>query len=202
MRSLPDREYGLVPPGLGWVVFKDRKIFNEDLVFYVNYLGGEAPTATLNFSKGSATVLMQYYTFLQLGREGYTRIMRYALDHALYLRDRLIKAGKFQIMNRTQRIPVVALTLDKSVTRYNEFDISNKVREKGWILGWILSAYSMPPDAQEVNSLRIVVRPHINRDVSEILANDIEQACKYLEQHGGTATPPKLHDAHKTSAKC
>jgi glutamate decarboxylase len=124
--------------------------------------------------------------------------MRYALDHAIYLRDRLLKTGKFQIMNQTQRIPVVALTMDKSVTRYNEFDISNKVREKGWIL----SAYSMPPDAQETNSLRIVVRPHMNRDVSEILAKDIEEACEYLEQHGGTATPPKLHAAHKTSAKC
>jgi glutamate decarboxylase len=101
-------------------------------------------------------------------------------------------------MNQTQRIPVVALTLDGSVKRYNEFDISNKVREKGWIL----SAYAMPPDAQEINSLRIVVRPHMNRDVSQMLANDIEEACEYLEQHGGTATPPKLHDAHKTSAKC
>ena len=60
----------------------------------------------------------------------------------------------------------------------------------------------MPPDAQEINSLRNVVRPHMNRDVSEILANDIEEACEYLEQYGGTATPPKLHDAHKTSAKC
>src|SRR6476620_2478789 len=191
-------KYGLVPPGLGWVVFRDRKVFNENLVFYVNYLGGEAPTATLNFSKGSSTVLMQYYMFLRLGRDGYTRVMRYALDHAVYLRDRLTKTGKFQIMNKTQRIPVVALTLDKSVKRYNEFGISNKVRERGWIL----SAYSMPPEAQEINSLRIVVRPHLNQDVSEILANDIEQACKYLEQHGGTATPPKLHSAHKTSAKC
>ena len=136
--------------------------------------------------------------FLRFGRNGYTRIMRNALDHAMYLRDRLIKSGKFQIMNQTQRIPVVALTLDGSVKRYNEFDISNKVREKGWIL----SAYSMPPDAQEINSLRIVVRPHMNRDVSQILASDIEEACEYLEQHGGTATPPKLHDAHKTSAKC
>ena len=136
--------------------------------------------------------------FLRFGREGYTRIMRYALDHAIYLRDRLLKTGKFQIMNQTQRIPVVALTMDKSVRSYNEFDVSNKVREKGWIL----SAYSMPPDAQEINSLRIVVRPHMNRDVSEILASDIEEACEYLEQHGGTATPPKLHDAHKTSAKC
>jgi glutamate/tyrosine decarboxylase-like PLP-dependent enzyme len=93
---------------------------------------------------------------------------------------------------------MVALTLDESVKRYNEFDISNKVRERGWVL----SAYSMPPDAQEINSLRIVVRPHLNQDVTEILARDIELACEYLEQHGGSATPPKLHDAHKTSVKC
>ena len=89
----------------------------------------------------------------------------------------------------------MALTIDRSVKRYNEFDVSNKVREKGWIL----SAYSMPPDAQEINSLRIVVRPHLNRDVCEILANDIQEACEYLEQHGGTTTPPTLHDALKTS---
>ena len=192
-------KYGLVPPGLGWIVFRDRKVFNENLVFYVNYLGGEAPTATLNFSKSSATILVQYYAFLRLGREGYTRIMRHALEHAQYLRHRLTKSGRFQIMNKTQRIPVVALTLDKSVTRYNEFDISNKVRERGWIL----AAYSMPPDAQQVNSLRIVVRPHLNRTVVEILADDIERACEYLEVHGGNATPPKLHESSKTSvAKC
>ena len=192
-------KYGLVPPGLGWVVFKDRKIFNEKLVFYVNYLGGEAATATLNFSKSSAPVLAQYYQFLRLGREGYTRVMKHTLEHAEYLRDRLTKTGKFQIMNETQRIPVVALTLDKSITKYNEFDVSNKVRERGWIL----AAYSMPPDAQEVNSLRIVVRPHINTNVAELLADDIERACEFLEIHGGNATPPELHEAHKTSpAKC
>jgi glutamate decarboxylase len=192
-------KYGLVPPGLGWVIFRDRKVFNENLVFYVNYLGGEAATATLNFSKSSAPVLVQYYQFLRLGREGYTRIMKSTLEHAEYLRDRLVKTGKFQIMNETQRIPVVALTLDKSVTKYNEFDISNKVRERGWIL----AAYSMPPEAQEVNSLRIVVRPHINRNVAELLADDIERACDFLEEHGGNATPPELHAAHKSSpAKC
>lgn len=192
-------KYGLVPPGLGWVVFKDRKVFNENLVFYVNYLGGEAATATLNFSKSSATVVAQYYQFLRLGREGYTKIMQTTLGHAEYLRERLTQTGIFQIMNETQRIPVVALTLDKSITRYNEFDISNKVRERGWNL----AAYSMPPDAQSVNSLRIVVRPHINRTVAELLAGDIEQACEYLEKHGGNATPPQLHEHAKTSvAKC
>jgi glutamate decarboxylase len=192
-------KYGLVAPGLGWIVFRDRSVFNENLVFYVNYLGGEAPTATLNFSKGSATVLMQYYQILRMGRQGYAAVMKQAVDHALYLRDRLTKSGVFQIMNHTQRIPVVALTLDKSVKNFNEFDVSNKVRERGWIL----SAYSMPPDAQEVNSLRIVVRPHLNRDVLEILAEDIEKACEWLAEHGGNATPPELHEAHQSSAaKC
>ncbi len=192
-------KYGLVPPGLGWVIFRDRKVFNENLVFYVNYLGGEAATATLNFSKSAAPVLTQYYQFLRLGREGFTRIMKHTLEHAEYLRNRLIKTGKFQIMNETQRIPVVALTLDKSVTKYNEFDISNKVRERGWIL----AAYSMPPDAQTVNSLRIVVRPHINRNVAELLGDDIERACEFLEEHGGNAKPPELHAAHISSpAKC
>lgn len=192
-------KYGLVPPGLGWVIFKDRKYFNEDLVFYVNYLGGEAATATLNFSKSSATVLAQYYQFMRLGRDGYTRLMKSTLEHAEYLRERLTKDGLFEVMNATQRIPVVALTLKKGVTKYNEFDVSNKVREKGWIL----SAYSMPHDAQEVTSLRIVVRPHMNRNIVELLANDIEKACEFLEVHGGNATPPALHDPHKSSpAKC
>ncbi|WP_220718439.1 glutamate decarboxylase [Agarivorans litoreus] len=192
-------KFGLVPPGLGWIIFRERAVFNEDLVFYVNYLGGEAATATLNFSKSSATVLAQYYNFIRLGKEGYTRIMKQTVENAEYLRDRLLATGKFKIMNETQRIPVVALTLDESVTRYNEFDISNKVRERGWIL----SAYSMPANAQEVNSLRIVVRPHLNRDAAEILARDIEMACEYLEEHGGNATPPKLHNTHKVSpSKC
>ncbi|OCH73464.1 glutamate decarboxylase, partial [Vibrio breoganii] len=131
-------KFGLVPPGLGWIIFREREVFNEDLVFYVNYLGGEAATATLNFSKSSATVLAQYYNFIRLGREGYTRIMKQTVENAEYIRDRLVATGKFKIMNETQRIPVVALTLNESVTNYNEFDISNKVREHGWIL----TAYS------------------------------------------------------------
>ncbi len=191
-------KFGLVPPGLGWIIFKERKIFNEELIFYVNYLGGEMPTATLNFSRGTAPIAVQAYMMLRLGREGYTRIMRHTLDNAIHLRQRLVDSGYFDIMNETQRIPVVALTLNKTIKNFNEFDVSNKVREHGWVL----SAYAMPPDAQEVNSLRIVVRPHLNRTVMDMLANDIIKACEYLKQHGGTAKPPQLHDPHQTAPKC
>jgi glutamate decarboxylase len=191
-------KFGLVPPGLGWVVFKERKLFNEDLVFYVNYLGGEMPTATLNFSRGTAPIAVQSYMLLRLGREGYTRIMRHTVDNAIYLRQRLVESGYFDIMNETQRIPVVALTLNKKVKNFNEFDVSAKVRERGWVL----SAYAMPPDAQDVNSLRIVVRPHLNHTMMDVLANDIIQACEHLAEHGGTATPPQLHSHDKSATKC
>ena len=191
-------KFGLVPPGLGWVVFKERRVFNEDLVFYVNYLGGEMPTATLNFSRGTAPIAVQAYLMLRLGRDGYTRIMRHTLYNAIHLRQRLVDSGYFTIMNETRRIPVVALTLNQRAKNFNEFDVSNKVRERGWVL----SAYTMPPDAEEVRSLRIVVRPHLNRTVMDTLANDIVNACQYLERHGGTATAPKLHGHHQSAPKC
>jgi glutamate/tyrosine decarboxylase-like PLP-dependent enzyme len=127
-----------------------------------------------------------------------TRMMRTTLENSIHLRDRLVGGGRFDVLNTTQRIPVVALALKPDVKRYNEFDISNKVRERGWVL----SAYTMPPDAQDVRTLRIVVRPHLNLDSVEILATDIERAIAYLEQHGGNATPPKLHEAGQSSLKC
>ncbi|MGO4813831.1 glutamate decarboxylase [Cupriavidus sp. 2MCAB6] len=192
-------KYGLTPPGLGWVIFRERKIFNEDLVFYVNYLGGEMPTATLNFSRNAFQVAVQYYLFLHLGFDGYKRIMTHTLDNAIALRKVLVDSGYFDIMNETQRIPVVAVTLNKKIKNFNEFDVSNKVREHGWVL----SAYSMPPNAETVTSLRVVIRPHINQTVAMLLANDIVKACQYLETHGGNATPPELHAKEKTTqVKC
>ena len=191
-------KFGLVPPGIGWVVFKERKIFNEELIFYVNYLGGEMPTATLNFTRGTAPIAVQAYMMLRLGRDGYARLMRQTLDNAIHLRKRLLDSGYFVIMNEAQRIPVVALTLDKRVKNFNEFDVSAKVRERGWVL----SAYTMPPDAQEVRSLRVVVRPHLNLTVIDTLANDIIGACRFLEKHGGTATAPQLHAHDRSAPKC
>ena len=191
-------KFGLVPPGLGWVVFRERRIFNEELIFYVNYLGGEMPTATLNFTRGTAPIAVQAYMMLRLGRDGYARIMRHTLDNAIHLRKRLVDSGYFVIMNETQRIPVVALTLDMRVKNFNEFDVSAKVRERGWVL----SAYTMPPDAQEVRSLRVVVRPHLNLTVIDTLANDIIGACQFLEKHGGTATAPQLHGHDRSAPKC
>jgi len=189
-------KFGLVYPGIGWVVFREKSIFNEGLIFYVNYLGGESPTATLNFSRNAAPIIAQAYKFLRHGREGYTQIMKCTMENTERLRDKLVESGYFTIMNETQRIPVVALTLHDDIKNFNEFDVSFKVREKGWVL----SAYTMPPNAESVTSLRIVVRPHLNRSVVNELAQEVIEACDYLKEHGGTATPPELHK--HSSHKC
>ncbi len=192
-------KFGLVPPGLGWIIFRDDTVFNKDLIFYVNYLGGEMPTATLNFSRNAFQIAYQYYVIIRLGFEGFKEIMTQTVANATLLRDLLVASGYFEIMNETQRIPVVALTLKKNVTKFSEFDVSAKVRERGWVL----SAYTMPPNAESVRSLRVVVRPHLNHNVIKGLANDIINACKWLDVHGGNATPPELHDQlNHSQAKC
>ncbi|HEY2024504.1 MAG TPA: glutamate decarboxylase, partial [Paraburkholderia sp.] len=152
-------------------------------------------------SRNAFQVAVQYYMFLRQGFDGYRRIMQHTLDNAIALRGVLVESGYFTMMNESQRIPVVAVTLDSKIKKFNEFDVSNKVREKGWVL----AAYSMPPNAETVNSLRVVVRPHVNRNVAMLLANDIVTACKYLEQHGGNAAPPELHahaSGRATPTKC
>ena len=72
--STSGHKFGLAPLGVGWVVWRDRVELPEDLVFHVNYLGGDMPDFQINFSRPAGQVIAQYYNFLRLGREGYRRI--------------------------------------------------------------------------------------------------------------------------------
>jgi len=182
--NVSGHKYGLVYPGLGWVIFRDETDFPQELIFKVNYLGGEMPTYTLNFSRGSAMVIAQYYNFLRLGREGYTEIMINAMRNAQYLARRLADSGRFVMINESQLLPIVAMRL-KAASRFTVFDLSDKIRERGWII----SAYTLPPKAETLAIMRVVVREHFSRDMAGILFNDIMNACEFLEK-GGRAKPP------------
>jgi glutamate decarboxylase len=196
--NVSGHKYGLVYPGIGWVLFREESDFPEELIFYVNYLGGQMPTMTINFSRGSAMVLAQYYNFLRLGREGYTEIMENCLSNSRYLSERLQKSGRFVLLNTTQALPIVGVCLKDDIKNYSVFDISNKVRERGWVV----SAYTLPPDADEIAMLRVVVREHFSRDMADILTNDIDAACKYLETHAGKATAPVVPKGKKQRIHC
>jgi len=191
--NVSGHKYGLVYPGLGWVIWRDEADFPEDLVFKVNYLGGWMPTYTLNFSRGTATVIAQYYNFMRLGRKGYSEIMNNCLSNAQYLAKLLAGSGKFEMINESQMLPIVALKFKNTIKNYTVFDLSHKIRERGWVI----SAYTMPPNAEEVAIMRVVVREHFSRDMCDILFKDIMEACDYLEKHG----PKKQLEVEKGKKK-
>ncbi|KKK92504.1 hypothetical protein LCGC14_2702270, partial [marine sediment metagenome] len=107
--NVSNHKFGLVYPGMGSVVFRDRSDLPEELVFHINYLGGDMPNYSLNFSRGSATVVLQYYNFLRLGHEGYRRIMQNVMANAGYLEKRLVDSGQFELLSDTKFLPVVVV---------------------------------------------------------------------------------------------
>ena len=122
-------------------------------------------------------VVAQYYNFIRLGKEGYRNIMSNCLENARYLASKLAKSDKFKMINEAQFLPIVALRL-KDEGNYTVFNLSDKLRERGWII----SAYTMPANAQNIAVMRVVVREHFSKDMADILFQDIMNACEHFEK--------------------
>jgi len=177
--NVSGHKYGMTYAGLGWLIFKDKKDLPEDLIFRVNYLGEEEETYTLNFSRGSSTVVAQYYNILRFGMPGYTRIMENVLKVAQNLAGMLKALGRFEIINDGNTLPIIAFKQAKPAN-YSLRQLSHKIREKGWIV----PAYCLPNDASDIEIMRVVVRENFTNDMAQFLANDIDSACKILDESG------------------
>src|SRR4051794_32281735 len=164
-------KYGLVYPGVGWLIMRDRTKLPEDLIFSVNYLGGAQPTYTFNFSRGSAMIQAQMYNFLRLGRAGYEGIVKTMLTNARHLNESLDATGHYTILTPGLAEPVVTFSLADD-PGFDVYHLSARLREHGWIV----PAYSLPPDAEEVHLLRVVVRLDLSRTMIDILLRDLAGA--------------------------
>jgi glutamate decarboxylase len=177
-------KYGLVYPGVGWIVWRDAAALPEDLIFWVNYLGDNMPTFALNFSRPGGQVVAQYYNFLRLGFDGYRRVQQYARDVALRLSDEIAGAGPFRLLTRGDELPVFAFTLEDGVA-FSVFDVSAALRERGWQV----PAYTFPENRTDLAALRVVVRNGFSHDMADLLVADLRRQLPRLEKH----TAP-LHD--------
>lgn len=191
--NVSGHKYGLVYAGVGWVVWRDKEELPEELIFHINYLGSDQPTFTLNFSKGSSQIIAQYYQFIRLGFEGYKDIMENCMVNARMLCEGIVKTGRFNILSKEEGVPVVTFSL-KDSSRYTVFDISEDLRR----FGWIVPAYTMPPDAEHVAVLRVVVREDFSRGLAERLTTDIERVVKELD--GKPPSRGTVKAAHVTAA--
>ena len=190
--NVSGHKYGLVYPGVGWIIFKDKSDLPEDLIFDINYLGGMMPNYSLNFSKGSSTIIAQYYNLIRLGMNGYKDIMDNMFENTLYLAGALKDSGKFELINKNIIVPLVAVTLKDA--DFTVFHLSEKLREKGWIV----PAYTLPADAEDVAVLRVVVKENFGRDMVEMLLDDMNEVYDVLEKEGakevkGSENPTLLY---------
>lgn len=171
-------KYGLVYPGVGWVVWRDMDALPGDLVFHVNYLGGDMPTFALNFSRPGAQVVAQYFTFLRLGFDGFRRVQQYCRDVATSLSQRIADLGPFRTLTRGDQLPVFAFTVNDDVTGYSVFDVSAHLREAGWLV----PAYTFPENRTDLSVLRVVVRNGMTHDLADLFIDDLRRVVEQLEK--------------------
>ena len=170
-------KYGLVYPGVGWIIWRDVAALPEDLVFKVNYLGGEMPTFALNFSRAGGNVVAQYYNFLRLGFEGYRNVQQECQDVATYLAREIAAIGPFELLSDGTDLPVLAFRLrDPGSVHYTVFDLSERLRQRGWLI----PAYTFPENMQDTAVLRIVVRNGFSADLADALVTDLRTQVEVL----------------------
>ena len=181
-------KYGLVYPGVGWALWRDKEALPEELVFRVNYLGGDMPTFALNFSRPGAQVAAQYYNFVRLGHEGYRHVQQTCQDIALHLSGEIAKTGPFELLTEGRDLPVFAFKLRDDVTSYSVFDLSERLRMRGWQV----PAYTFPADLTDMAVIRIVVRNGFSMDLASLLLDDLRRQVQILEHHPQTQPPPQI----------
>ncbi|MGW7262798.1 glutamate decarboxylase [Streptomyces sp. NPDC054842] len=179
-------KYGLVYPGVGWALWRDKEALPEELVFRVNYLGGDMPTFALNFSRPGAQVVAQYYTFLRLGREGYRAVQQTTRDVARELARRIEGMEDFRLLTRGDELPVFAFTTKPEVTAYDVFDVSRRMRERGWLV----PAYTFPPNREDLSVLRVVCRNGFSMDLADLFVDDLSRLLPELRRQ----PRPSTHD--------
>lgn len=175
--NVSGHKYGLVYPGIAWLIFKDESDLPNELVFNINYLSGQIPNYSLNFSKASSHIIAQYYNFLRLGKNGYRNIMESILENAKYLKDEIVKLNKFDVINDNAPFPVIALTL-KNSDKYNVYQISSMLKTKEWVV----PAYTLPPNAEEMEVLRIVIKENFDREMINNFIEDLIEVLNVLDE--------------------
>ncbi len=177
--SVSGHKFGLIYPGVGWVVWRDKEYLPKEMNFAVNYLGAEVPSISINFSRPGNQVLAQYYQFIRLGMEGYRAIQQACLDVCTILRKGLEDMGIFEMVSAELSNPLFAWTLKPDVKRnWTLYDLSDALH----VEGWQVPAYTMPAAMEDVVVMRIVVRQGTGMDLANLLLEDIKRCVKQLDE--------------------
>jgi glutamate decarboxylase len=189
--SASGHKFGLAPLGVGWVVFRDAAELPDDLIFHVNYLGGDMPVFQINFSRPAGQIIASYYNFLRLGHEGYRKIHMASYEIGQYLANEIVKLGPFELLcdsNPNTGIPTVTWRIrDGEDPGYTLFDLADRLRAQGWQV----PAYTLTGTASDIPVQRILVRLGVSRDMAALLLDDFRDAVAHFGKHPVTVSMTK-----------
>ena len=193
--STSGHKFGLAPLGVGWVIWRDRQELPDELVFHVNYLGGDMLDFQINFSRPAGQIITQYYNFLRLGKEGYRRVHQASYDTGQYLAAEIIKLGPFELLCDSDPllgIPTVTWRIAEGKDPgYTLFDLADRLR----IRGWQVPAYTLTGTASDIAVQRILVRQGVSRDMASLLLADLRNAIAHFDRHPVTVPMSKEESA-------
>lgn len=171
-------KYGLVYPGVGWVIWRGKEALPEDLIFWVSYLGGNEATMAINFSRSASQIVGQYYVFMRNGYEGMAEIHQRTLDVARYLAEELKGIEEFEVYEDASQIPIVTWGLKEGAdVPWSLYDLSDRLR----MHGWLIPAYPMPESIQDMVVQRVVVRQDFGMPLAIRLMNDLKKDIETLK---------------------
>lgn len=183
-------KYGLVYPGIGWVLWRDKKYLPEDLIFNVSYLGGEMPTMAINFSRSASQIIGQYYNFVRLGFAGYHDIHLRTHHVAEYIINEIQKMGRFNVVNGAEHLPILCYSLKDNLNqKWTLYDLTDHLRMRGWQV----PTYPMPEGLDNLVVQRIVCRADLGMNNAVELIEDMKAAIHELDNSKLINDSSKIH---------
>lgn len=182
-------KYGLVYPGVGWIIWREAADLHPELIFNVDYLGGTMPTLAINFSRPASQVVAQYYNLIRLGKTGYNAVHKACQDVAIHLRNEIAALGPFEVISTGLDLPVFAWKL-KEQTHWSLYDLADRLRDRGWQV----PAYRMPANREDLVVQRAVIRNGFTCDLADMLVRDIRRHLDWFADQPGLK--PKCEGAN------
>lgn len=177
--SVSGHKFGLVYPGVGWVVWKDKQYLPSEMNFAVNYLGANVPSISINFSRPGNQVLAQYYQFIRLGFDGYKDVQANCLYVCNYIKAELKKIGIFEFFSDEMPNPLFIWRLkDDPNRKWTLYDLSDMLH----VEGWQVPAYTLPEDMTNTIVMRVVVRQGTGVDLANLLLDNMKHCIDTLNK--------------------
>jgi len=85
--------------------------------------------------------------------------------------SKIAAMGPFELLSDGSELPVLAFRLrSPESTGYTVFDLSERLRQRGWLV----PAYTFPENMQDTAVLRLVVRNGFSTDLADLLLGDLK----------------------------